>query len=616
MSLRLISLSQRFSDQVALNDVSLHVRSGDCYGFIGHNGAGKTTLMRIALGLLRPNRGRVEVDGFDAHRHPREARARMGGLIEVPGFYDSWSGERNLRTLLQLSGEPGKNTRYEAGRLLSHVGLSQVGRKPVRSYSHGMKQRLGIGMALIGRPSYLLLDEPGNGLDPEGLSDMKRLIKELTTDEGMTVLLSSHQLTDVAALCNRIGVLKEGSLLIEEETKKLIGVESDRYLLQTDDDLKARSVLSEAGVQCSVAGEGLMLNMNQVSPADGMRKVVGAGLGVKLFAPKERTLEEIYLRFVEPSVAPSGGREAQSPVASDLRDTPPARLAPRQPIFRAFSHDVRRAFTLGRALLISLPALLAVFAILRRRAASATDAADVGSESLFSATSMTAFEGVAVGLQASLPFCALILAALASQSISGELTRGTWRNLMLLPIGRLQFVVGKVLSVLFFALLSYALLSGASFLASASVLDFSGVVEILPNGEEFPLVPAEELWPELRRAVFSPILPLLSLAALGFLFGSVTRGAASALGLCLGGLLALDLSRTIARSFEVEKWLPTAYLPTPLGDTSFLRVYADLAQGASNAVFDYAGTEIWVPLGWILAPIVLSVAVLWRRSVS
>ena len=153
MSLVLHQVTRRFGAQRALDDVSLHVRRGDCYGFIGHNGAGKTTAMRIVLGLQRASSGAVLLDGFDAARHPREARARLGGLIEVPGFHGALDAAENLVLLGRLGALGRAAARSEAGRLLELVGLAHVGAKPVRAFSHGMRQRLGIACALVGSSS-------------------------------------------------------------------------------------------------------------------------------------------------------------------------------------------------------------------------------------------------------------------------------------------------------------------------------------------------------------------------------------------------------------------------------------------------------------------------------
>ena len=249
MTLELHSLSRRFGDQLALDSVSLRVERGDLVGLLGHNGAGKTTLMRIALGLLGPAPGgRVQVDGRDARREPREVRARLGGLIEVPGFYGGLGGRANLALLGRLQGLGRRAAGVEADRLLELLELSYAARKPVRAWSQGMRQRLGVAQALLGRPDYLILDEPANGLDPEGIALLRRLLARLAREEGCGVLLSSHQLHDVADLCSRIAVLHRGRLQLEGETRDLLGGENGRYALATDDDEAAAGVLGELGL--------------------------------------------------------------------------------------------------------------------------------------------------------------------------------------------------------------------------------------------------------------------------------------------------------------------------------------------------------------------------------
>src|SRR5207237_882878 len=246
MSLELRCVSRRFGAQVALDRVSLSVRPGDCYGFIGHNGAGKTTAMRIALGLQRADEGLVVVDGFDAVRYPREARARMGALIEEPGFQGGWSAAKNLAELARLQGFARAEARREAGRWIERVGLAQVGSKPVQAFSHGMRQRLGIAQALLGSPRYVLLDEPTNGLDPEGIHEMRELLRALRAD-GVTILVSSHQLSELSEVCNRIGVLRQGRLLVEAETSVLFDAETKRWRLEARDLEAAQRVMVELG---------------------------------------------------------------------------------------------------------------------------------------------------------------------------------------------------------------------------------------------------------------------------------------------------------------------------------------------------------------------------------
>src|SRR5688572_23965541 len=597
MSIRLLEVTRGVGAQLALERVSLHVRQGDCYGFIGHNGAGKTTAMRIVLGLQRPDSGSVLVDGFDAREWPREARARLGGLIEVPGFHGELAGAANLRMVAGLQGLDRRSARAEAERLLELVGLGHAGSKPVRAYSHGMRQRLGIALALLGSPRYVLLDEPTNGLDPEGIAEIRDLLRHLVVDEGVTVMISSHQLHELAGLCNRVGVLQRGRLLAEAETKALLGGGEHRYAIRTDDPVKATAVLAELGAALhSGQGSELVVDLGTRKPAEVSRALFERGLALDAFAPRPATLEEIYLRYAHgatAALAGPGGDSAPQPAA------PAQRKAPRWPTPRVALYELKRWGARPPALLLlAMPALLAALALWRRRAELKAAQAQIEAGQLFSATDVTAFEGAGVALRAGLPLLGLIAAGVASQAIAGEAARGTLRNVVLRPVRRVQVGVGKAATHLFVTLLSYGLLALAALLLAGWMFGYRDLVEILPNGERFPLVPAADLWPQLRLAVLSPLTALAACVGIGFLAGALVTNAAAALALALGSLLFLDLARSVARSLGQEGLLPTAYLPSPLGDTSFLKLYADQAQGISNSTFEHASTALTVPSAW------------------
>jgi ABC-type multidrug transport system ATPase subunit len=615
MSIRLLEVTRRFGAQLALDRVSLNVRRGDCYGFIGHNGAGKTTAMRIVLGLQRPDTGSVLVDGFDVSDYPREARARLGGLIEVPGFHGELSGATNLRMVAGLQGLTRSAGRVEAARLIELVGLAHAGRKPVRAYSHGMRQRLGIALALLGGPRYVLLDEPTNGLDPEGIAEIRDLLRHLVVDEGVTVMISSHQLHELAGICNRVGVLQRGRLLAEAETKALLGGGEHRYAVRTDDPAKATALLADLGatLQSGQGGE-LVVDLGTRKPAEISRALFERGLAVETFAPKPATLEEIYLRYAHSSsaaLAGPGGEPAPKPTA------PAQRKAPRWPLLRVARYELQRWGARPPALiLLALPAVLAALALWRRRAELQAAQAQIEAGQLFSATDVTAFEGAGLALRAGLPLLGLIAAGVASQAIAGEASRGTLRNVVLRPVRRVQVGVGKAGTHLLVTLLSYGLLALVALLLAGWLFGYRDLVEILPNGEHFPLVPASDLWPQLRLAVLSPLTALAACVGIGFLAGTLVTNAAAALALALGSLLFLDLARSIARGLGQEGLLPTAYLPSPLGDTSFLKLYADLAQGISNSTFEHASTALTVPLAWSLVCFLLACLVLARRSLS
>jgi hypothetical protein len=283
---------------------------------------------------------------------------------------------------------------------------------------------------------------------------------------------------------------------------------------------------------------------------------------------------------------------------------------------RVVRYELERVWSSGRILLLlGLPAALALASVLRLHAQARALAEEVQKGALFSTTEVTAFQAAGGALQAGLPLCGILAVGLASQAIAGELSRGTLRNLLLRPVTRVQAVVGKLGAQLLLVALAYALLACTALLVSAWFFDFRGVAEILPDGQRYDLVAAEDLVPELRRALLSPWLPLIAYSALGLLAGALARGAAGALALGLGLFASLDLLRTVARGFDFEGALPSAYLPSPLGDTSFLAFYADVAQGVSNANFAYASTALAAPAAWAALAFAAAVLLLSRRSV-
>ncbi|HZO09970.1 MAG TPA: ATP-binding cassette domain-containing protein [Myxococcota bacterium] len=620
MVLQLLDVTRTYGAQRALDGVSIHVRRGDCYAFIGHNGAGKTTAMRIALGLDRGFGGRVLIDGFDASAHPREARARMGGLIEVPGFHGALDGAKNLVFLAQLQGLPRHEARREAGRLIELVGLSQAGPKPVAAYSQGMRQRLGIAQALIGRPMCVLLDEPTNGLDPQGIAEMQALFRRLTRDEGLTVMLSSHHLAQLSGLVNRVGVLHHGRLLVEAPTVELLGEANGRYKLELEsaEGPALQRALEPLGVGTLASpGGGVRLEIGTRAPSAVLRALVQGGLAVRSFAPDPPSLEEIYLQHAQrANDRPLPGGGARAAVGTATASRPGARLAPSAPVARVVRYELERVWSRGKlVLLLSLPAALALASVLRLHAQSESLAEEVRRGQLFSTTEVTAFQATGGALQAGLPLCGALAVGLATQAIAGELSRGTLRNLLLRPLTRVQAAFGKLAAQLALVAGSYALLAGTALAAAACFFDFHGVAEILPDGQRYDLVAAEELVPELRRALAAPLLPLIAYSALGLFAGALARGAAAALALGLGLYALLDLTRTVARGFGLEGFLPSAYLPSPLGDTSFLAYYADVAQGVSNAHFDFAASAVAAPVAWAALALASAVYLLARRSV-
>ncbi|MEQ8764930.1 MAG: ATP-binding cassette domain-containing protein [Planctomycetota bacterium] len=611
MGLELLDVSHRFGRQVALENVSLSVRRGDCYGFLGHNGAGKTTAMRILLGLERPTRGHARVAGLDVRRHPKECRARVGGLIESPGFHGSWSGRDNLLALARLQGLSRSAARDEVGRLLEAVGLTIAAGRHVSGYSQGMRQRLGIAQALLGRPEYVVLDEPTNGLDPEGIAEIRELLRHWNREEGVTLLISSHQLHEIHGLCNRIGLLNRGRLLVEDETERLLEGGGGRYRLTVDDVTRAGAVLEPLVHGIVPEGPGRLRLLSDVAPSVLIKHLVEAGCGVESLTPVPISLEEIYLAHAGEN-AP-----ARTSTAPPIEAAPqPEKRAPKASLARLLRYE-RTRFGLRPAIwtILLLPAACGALRLFARANDAARFEEQVAAGELISTTKITGYEAFGLALQVALPLAAALLAGIASQSVSGELQRGTLRNVVLRPVRRLEVALGKALALGLLTLGTCAALLAGCWAAAAWFFDFTDLVEVLPNGELFPLLEAKQVEAELWPILPAPILPLLAYGSFGLCVGTVLRSPATALGVTLFGVVAFDLGRAVAGSFDLEGWLPASYLPSPIEDRSAVHYFIQAAGGVSNAQRHFEDTAVWIPAAWVLVTCLLTIWALTRRSI-
>jgi hypothetical protein len=462
-----------------------------------------------------------------------------------------------------------------------------------------------------------LLDEPTNGLDPEGIAEMRELFRSLNHG-GTTILVSSHQLQELSGLCNRIGVLRHGRLLVEEETVRLLGAESSRWRLFVREPEKARASLAALGVSAAndASSGALFLDLGAHPPERITRVLVEHGVDVVSFSEEKPTLEAIYLRYSASAESAAPASRAEPPPAAVPGRSPSEARAPGHSTLRMTTFDLRRfASSWGLVALFTAPALLGAIAMLRRAAEGAAEESAVESATLFSTTDVTAFEAVGLALQAGLPVLAFLALALASQSVAAEFSRGTLRNVLLRPLVRTEVALGKTLALLVFVLGGYLLLAGTALALGAAVFEFRDVTETLPNGARFTLTPASEIWPELRRALVSPLLPLAAYTGLGFLAGSIARTGAAALGFALSLGVLIDLARAFARALRFTGGLPSDYLPSPLSDTSFVRFYVDVANGVSNAQFEHQAGALLVPLAWALATFLAATLLLVRRPI-
>jgi ABC-type multidrug transport system ATPase subunit len=300
IALQTEELTKRFGARTAVDRLTIRVERGDVYGFLGPNGAGKSTTLRMLLGLVRPTSGVIK---FPVRASPWEylrARSRIGAIIETPAFYENFSGRRNLQLLASLSG--GVTTKH-VEKVLEIVGLRERAADPVKVYSYGMRQRLGIAQALLPTPELIILDEPTNGLDPQGIQETRKLIRRLRDEFTLTVLLSSHLLTEIEQLCNRVGIIHEGRLLYEGGPEALVAP-TGLYKIRVDDLSGAFELLArEPGMTISRNGASfLRINADQESISAVNALLVANGIKVYELSPAQESLEEAFLRLTETRV--------------------------------------------------------------------------------------------------------------------------------------------------------------------------------------------------------------------------------------------------------------------------------------------------------------------------
>jgi len=288
------ALTKKFADRAAVDGLDLVVPAGVAFGFLGPNGAGKTTLIRTLVGLTRATSGGVSLLGLPQPSKRREALARVGAIVEEPRFHGHLTGRENLKIVAAA------RDRAAASRIddsLARVGLTQRANDRVKTYSLGMRQRLGIARCLLADPALLILDEPMNGLDPAGILETRHLIRAFV-DEGRTVFLSSHLLDEVEKTCDQIAIVDRGRVILQGAVDEIAATGDPTVLLDVDDVAAARQLLSaEAGV-ANVEQEGAEL---RVTLADGLgsaelnKRLVEAGIAVSRLEPARATLEEKFL---------------------------------------------------------------------------------------------------------------------------------------------------------------------------------------------------------------------------------------------------------------------------------------------------------------------------------
>ena len=292
--IQLRHVTKKFSRRLAVDDLTFTVPRGEIFGLLGHNGAGKSTAIGMMLGQVWPTSGELKICGHDVQSNRRDALRQVGAIFETPFFYDYLSGARNLEILSTYTA-PTSRTRIR--EVVDWVGLTGREQSKVRTYSHGMRSRLALAQALLPKPELLILDEPSDGLDPEGIHEMRQTILRLQRELGLTILLSSHLLNEVEQLCTRIAVLQQGKKVFEGSVADVKAARG-KVALKTPAFASAAKLLRERGLITAAAEDRFITLADGHSTAEITQALVAAGLALEGIWQHEQTVEDFYLGLI------------------------------------------------------------------------------------------------------------------------------------------------------------------------------------------------------------------------------------------------------------------------------------------------------------------------------
>lgn len=290
-------LGKRYKGRYAVSNLNLHIAKGDIYGFLGPNGAGKTTTIRMLLGLIKPSTGSIKVFGQPLEKERLSILRKVGSLVEYPSNYGHLTAVQNLEAIRHIIGAP----KSRIDEVLAIVGLSKEAKRPVKGYSLGMKQRLGIASALLGNPELLILDEPTNGLDPSGILEVRELIKEMPRQFGITVLISSHLLSEVEQMASVVGIIRRGELVFQDSIHSLRQQSKSSLTLRVSETEDALRLLASRGVNAAIDQQAAALSLEDTGDAAvarAVRELVSAGHSIYRVEENRKTLESLFLEIV------------------------------------------------------------------------------------------------------------------------------------------------------------------------------------------------------------------------------------------------------------------------------------------------------------------------------
>ena len=288
------NLSKQFDELKAVNDLSFSINEGDIYGFLGQNGAGKSTTIRMMLTLIKPSAGEIKIFGKDLNTHRHDILKKTGAIIERPDLYKYLSAYDNLAIFAKMSGI--KVTRKLLMDQLDMVGLADRSSSKAKTFSQGMKQRLGIAVSLVHDPALLILDEPTNGLDPQGIADMRQLILRLSHEMGKTVIVSSHLLSEIELIANRMIIIHKGRKISEGVVSEMLDPSNTVVLLETTDNTEAIPRIKELGSEISIKATDkfIHLNINKNEIPKLVKALTAVNIGIITLQPRH-SLEDYFL---------------------------------------------------------------------------------------------------------------------------------------------------------------------------------------------------------------------------------------------------------------------------------------------------------------------------------
>lgn len=290
------NLNKYFKDFHAVRDLNFSVNKGDVYGFLGPNGAGKSTTLRMVLGLIYPTSGEIYFKGERIEKFDRKYLQNIGALIERPDFYENLSALSNLRIFARLAKLENSDERIE--QVLHDVKLFDRRKSRVKTFSQGMKQRLGIAQALLHEPELIILDEPSNGLDPQGQADMRRLIHKISKEMNITIVISSHILAEIEQICNRMVIINHGLKIKEGGVKELMHTDALKIEIRSANLDQLQKTLTDMGYQPTMMKETVQINIAESEIPGLTKKLADAELGITEIR-QLRTLEEYFLNLTK-----------------------------------------------------------------------------------------------------------------------------------------------------------------------------------------------------------------------------------------------------------------------------------------------------------------------------